>query len=171
MHHVNPIEVYPIEAYPIGKGTVEVSGCSPFYHQSLPLACSALLVQVGEHIFLHNAFPLVCMFCITYFRLKSPGITGLSACSLFLLSAFSLFCSTLLTFESTFLHHSLACSLFCITTYLLENFFSGGGNSASLCTCCYKALNASLSLSTQTERKLMQHSLSQVKESTLIPCS
>jgi hypothetical protein len=26
---VNPIEVYPIEAYLIGKGAVEVSGCSP----------------------------------------------------------------------------------------------------------------------------------------------
>jgi hypothetical protein len=25
----NPIEVYPIEAYLIGKGVVEVSGCSP----------------------------------------------------------------------------------------------------------------------------------------------
>jgi hypothetical protein len=25
----NPIEVYPIEAYLIGKGVIEVSGCSP----------------------------------------------------------------------------------------------------------------------------------------------
>ncbi len=28
----NPIEVYPIEAYLIGKGVVEVSGCSLFFN-------------------------------------------------------------------------------------------------------------------------------------------
>ncbi len=31
----NPIEVYPIEAYLIGKGVVEVSGCSHSQSQNL----------------------------------------------------------------------------------------------------------------------------------------
>jgi hypothetical protein len=39
VYHVEgrPVEVYPIEAYIIGKGVVEVSGCSRFFIIHVPL--------------------------------------------------------------------------------------------------------------------------------------